>query len=93
MGIQLYEVLGIEEKLAREIAEKVKKSFAESSSPEQWVRSLIEEFDIGPDQAQIFACGWFAGRYAGVSEVMKAVRTEMENTDQKSRYQPPDGYV
>jgi len=50
---------------------------------------------------EIFACGWFAGKYAGVSEVFNVVQREMDERvqddakkrDLESRHPPPDGYA
>ena len=63
---------------------------------------LAEEFQIeGPELAEAFACGWFAGKYAGVSEVFQTVQKEMDRREtdmalekeKQSRYPPPDGYA
>jgi hypothetical protein len=50
--------------------------------------------------AEAFACGWFAGRYAGVSDVFNVVQNEMdkiekdkaEKAEKESRY-CTDGYA
>jgi hypothetical protein len=84
-----------------EIAKKVRASFSESKGPAQWIERLISEFDIDREDAEIFACGWFAGKYAGVSEVFNAVQKEiddmqkdrLEKAEGESRYIPPDGYA
>jgi hypothetical protein len=99
--VSLYKLLGISKENADEIAKKVKVSFSESKGPAQWIERLITEFDINPENAEIFACGWFAGKYAGVSEVFNAVQREiedmekgrLENAEVESRYNPPDGYA
>jgi hypothetical protein len=96
----LYKLLGISRERADEIARKVREAFSESKSPEEWVKRLVDEFDIEPEKAEAFACGWFAGRYAGVSEVFKVVQMEMdkiekdkvEKAEKESRY-CMDGYA
>ncbi len=96
----LYELLGVSKERADEIAKKVRRAFSESRSPEEWVKMLIDEFDIAPEKAEAFACGWFAGRYAGVSEVFKVVQKEMdkierdkaEKAERDSKY-CTDGYA
>ncbi len=77
----LYELLGLSKERADEIAKKVRTAFSESKSPEEWVKRLIDEFNITPEKAEAFACGWFAGRYAGVSEVFKVVQKEMDKIE------------
>ena len=69
--------------------------------PAEWIRELIEEFGIDQENAEIFACGWFAGKYAGVSEVFNVVQKEMdvmekdraEKKEMESKYPAPDGYA
>lgn len=87
----LYDLFGIPEERAEAIAKLVRKLFAESPSSEEWVESLIEQFEIGPEDREIFACGWFAGRYAGVSEVFTIVQKELDRTT--GDYPPTTGYV
>lgn len=97
----LYEVLGIPKERADAIAKIVRESFSGSKGPADWVRKLIEDFGITPETAEIFACGWFAGRYAGVSEVFNVVQKEMdklekdkaEKAERESKYSPADGYA
>jgi hypothetical protein len=99
-GTTLYKLLGISRERADEIARLVREAFSESKSPEEWVKRLVDEFDIEPEKAEAFACGWFAGRYAGVSEVFKVVQKEMdkiekdkvEKAEKESRY-CMDGYA
>jgi len=71
-----------------------------SETPGQWIGELIEEFGIDKEKAEVFACGWFAGKYAGVSEVFNVVQKEMEvmekdraEKEMESKYQDLDGYV
>ncbi|MDD4160857.1 MAG: hypothetical protein PHW87_00070 [Methanothrix sp.] len=97
----LYELLGVSKERADEIAKKVRVSFSDSKTPAEWILRLIEEFHISKEDAEIFACGWFAGKYAGVSEVFNAVQKEMdereldlaEKRDMENRHPPPDGYA
>lgn len=94
----LYEILGVSKERADEIAKIVRRSFSESKSPADWIKELIEEFGITPETAEVFACGWFAGKYAGVSEVFSAVQREMDKlekdrAEKESKYQQPDGYA
>jgi hypothetical protein len=93
----LYELMGVSRKRADEIAKIVRESLSASDGPEDWVRRLIEEFDINPECAEIFVCGWLAGRYAGASEVFKVVQKEMVRIEkdkaEKERYPPGDGYA
>ena len=99
--ISLYELLGISKENADEIAKKVRASFSESKGPAQWIERLISEFDIDREDAEIFACGWFAGKYAGVSEVFNAVQKEIDDMQKdrllkaegEGRSIPPDGYA
>jgi hypothetical protein len=99
--VSLYELLGISKENADEIAKKVRASFSESKGPVEWIERLISEFDIDRENAEIFACGWFAGKYAGVSEVFNAVQREIDDMEKdrldkaelESRYNPPDGYA
>lgn len=62
----LYELLGVSKEQAEEIAKKVRALFSYSKTPDEWIFRLIEEFHIDKENAEIFACGWFAGKYAGV---------------------------
>ncbi len=97
----LYELLGVSKERADEIAKKVRASFSESKSPAEWISRLINEFNVDQENAEIFACGWFAGKYAGVSEVFNVVQREIdemekeqvEKAEKKSKYPPPDGYA
>ena len=97
----LYELLGISKERADEVAKKVRESFSDSKTPGEWIEQLIEEFHISKECAEIFACGWFAGKYAGVSEIFNVVQKEMdkreldeaEKRELESRYPPPDGYA
>ena len=97
----LYEILGISKERADEIAKIVRKSFSESSGPAEWIGRLGKEFAIDPEKAEIFAYGWFAGKYAGVSEVFNVVQKEMDKlerdkmdrADKESKYRPPNGYA
>ncbi len=99
--LTLYELLGISKERADEIAKKVRASFSESKSPAEWISRLINEFNIDQGNAEIFACGWFAGKYAGVSEVFNVVQREIgkmeknqaEQAEKNSKYPPPDGYA
>lgn len=43
----------------------------------------LQDFDIDQENAEVFACGWFAGKYAGVSEVT-ARSKEMDKGDRSS---------
>jgi hypothetical protein len=96
----LYEILGISRERAEEIAHRVREAFSESRSPEEWIARLVDEFGITPETAEAFACGWFAGRYAGVSDVFNIVQKEMdkiekgkaEKAEKESRY-CTDGYA
>jgi hypothetical protein len=45
------------------------------------ISRLIDEFDIDQESAEIFACGWFAGKYAGVSEVFNVVQREIDEME------------
>ncbi|MDD1749755.1 MAG: hypothetical protein LUO89_07750 [Methanothrix sp.] len=97
----LYELLGISKERADEIAKKVRESFSDSKTPGEWILQLIEEFHISKEEAEIFACGWFAGKYAGVSEVFNAVQKEMDEKEQdqaekremENRHPLLDGYA
>lgn len=94
----LYEILGISKERADEIAKIVRKSFSQSKSPADWIKELIEDFGITPETAEVFACGWFAGRYAGVSEVFNVVQREMDRlekdkAEKESKYPQSDGYA
>ncbi len=96
----LYEILGISKERAEEIARRVREAFSESRSPEEWIKKLADEFDISPDTVEAFACGWFAGRYAGVADVFNVVQKEMdkiekgkaEKEEKENRYYT-DGYA
>jgi len=100
-SIKLYELLGITKERADEIARKVRDSFAQSDTPEEWIEGLIEEFGVDRNNADIFACGWFAGKYAGVSEVFNVVQKEIDSMEkdkaekrgQGSRHSGQNGYV
>ncbi len=74
----LYELLGISKERAEEIARAVRKAFSEARCADDWVKRLVDELGITQENAEIFACGWFAGRYAGVSEVFNVVQREMD---------------
>jgi hypothetical protein len=97
----LYELLGVSKEQADEIAKKVRALFSDSKTPDEWIFRLIEEFHIDKENAEIFACGWFAGKYAGVSEVFSVVQREMDERSQDEaekremdrRHPPPDGYA
>lgn len=79
----------------------MRSAFSESGSPAEWVQRLIEDFKISQKEGDVFACGWFAGRYAGVAEVFKVVRWEMDKLEKaekdkvetQSKYSPSDGYA
>lgn len=94
----LYEILGVSKERADEIAKIVREAFSESKGPEEWVKVLIDQFGVTPENAEVFACGWFAGRYAGVSEVFNVVQREMDKlekdrADRESKYPPGEGYA
>jgi hypothetical protein len=94
----LYEILGVSKKRADEIAKIVRESFSKSKDPADFVRRLIEDFGISHENAEVFACGWFAGRYAGVSEVFNIVQREMDKlekdkAERESRYSSGEGYA
>ena len=96
----LYELLGVSRERADEIAREVRASFSDSKTPGEWIFRLIEEFHISKENAEIFACGWFAGKYAGVSEVFNAVQREVdervrdeEKREPESSHPPLDGYA
>lgn len=80
-SITLYELLGVSKERADEIARKVRDSFAQSDTPGEWIESLIEEFGVDRSTAEIFACGWFAGKFAGVSEVFNVVQKEIDSME------------
>ncbi|MHC1687469.1 MAG: hypothetical protein AB9879_07135 [Methanothrix sp.] len=95
--LTLHGLLGVSKERAAEIAKKVRESFSESDGPDDWIRRLIDEFGIDEKNAEIFACGWFAGKYAGMSEVFNVVQREMDamekdSMEKKNRY-GTDGYV
>ncbi len=100
-NITLHELLGISKERADEVARKVGTTFSDSETPGEWIRVLIEEFGIDRKNAEIFACEWFAGKYAGVSEVFNVVQKEMdvmekdkaEKKEMESKYPFPDGYA
>ncbi|NTV28426.1 MAG: hypothetical protein HGA93_07125 [Methanothrix sp.] len=100
-SINLYELLGISKERADEIAKKVRASFSESEGPAEWILRLKDEFGIDQESAEIFSCGWFAGKYAGVSEVFSAVQNEMNKVEKeqtkkaelKQKYNSLDGYA
>jgi hypothetical protein len=97
----LYELLGLSRMRADEIAKRVRATYYDSKTPDEWIKRLVEEFHIDQQNAEIFACGWFAGKYAGVSEVFNTVQKEMDRKEldleekraKESRYSPPDGYA
>ncbi|NMC09845.1 MAG: hypothetical protein GYA39_02525 [Methanothrix sp.] len=95
--VTLYDLLGIPKERAEEIARKVRASYSDSKSPDEWIKKLIEESEVTPETAEVFACGWFAGRYAGVSEVFNIVQKEMDKMekDRRERYNHSgtDGYA
>ena len=95
--ITLYKLLGISKVRAEEIARVVRESFSKSRDPGEWMKELISQFQIEPEDAEIFACGWFAGRYAGVCEVFKTVSREIDKAEMENengRQHPPnDGYA
>lgn len=94
----LYDILGISKERADEIAKIVRESFSKSKGPADWIKGLIEDFEITPEDAEVFACGWFAGRYAGVSEVFNIVQREMhklekDKAEKERKYPQSDGYA
>jgi hypothetical protein len=97
----LYELLGLSKERADVVARRVRAMFSESKTPDEWIRRLAEEFHIDQENAEVFACGWFAGKYAGVSEVFNIVQKEIdkreadrvEQSERQSRYLPFDGYA
>ena len=97
----LYELLGVSRERADEIAKEVRALFSDSKTPGEWIFRLIEEFHISKENAEIFACGWFAGKYAGVSEVFNVVQREMdtrvrdevEKRELEISHLPLDGYA
>ncbi len=100
--VTLYDLLGMPKERAEEIARKVRAAYSESESPVEWIKKLIEESEVTPEKAEVFACGWFAGRYAGVSEVFSIVQKEMDRMekdrregDRSEKYNPfsIDGYA
>lgn len=99
--IVLYELLGITRERSEEIAGSVRSAFSESKSPAEWVKRLVNEFGVVPENAEIFAYGWFAGRYAGVSEVFNIVSRKMdemekdraEKVEKERKYPSLDGYA
>ncbi|MDM7939983.1 MAG: hypothetical protein QUS07_06540 [Methanothrix sp.] len=98
--VTLYDLLGMSKERAEEIARKVRASFSKSNSPDEWLKKLIEESEVTPDNAEVFACGWFAGRYAGVLEVFRTVQKEIDKIEKDreermEKYNPSgtDGYA
>ena len=97
----LFDLLGMDKERAYKVAKKVRASFQESETPGDWIARLTEEFGIDEENAEVFACGWFAGKYAGVSEVFNVVQKEMEvmekdraeKKEMESRTLGQDGYV
>lgn len=97
----LYEILGIPKERADEIARIVRETFSESKTPGEWIARLVAVFGVDENNAEIFACAWFAGKYAGVSEVFNRVqkeidimeRDEAERREKESHYPQPDGYA
>jgi hypothetical protein len=99
----LYELLGISKERADEIAKLVRRAFSESKSPAEWVQRLIDEFGITQEDGELFTCAWFAGRYAGVSEVfrmaqreivkMEKEKAEKDKAKREGKYPPADGYT
>jgi len=104
----LYELLGISKKRADEIAKLVRVAFRESKSPAEWIQRLIDDFGVTREDADIFACARFAGRYVGVSEVFKVAQREMnklekekaekdkaetDKAETRQKYLPADGYA
>ena len=90
----LYELLEIPEDRADMIAKLVRKLFYESSNSEEVVHKLIEHFNICPENREIFASGWYAGRYAGIAEVFATVQEELEKmAENYPPYPPSVGYV
>jgi hypothetical protein len=99
--VTLHKLLGVSKEQADEIARRVRASFSESKGPAEWISRLIDEFDIDQENAEIFACGWFAGKYAGISEVFNVVAREIDEMEKgqagreelENKYLPPDGYA
>ena len=99
--VTLQGMLGISKKQVEEVAKRVRASFSDSKSPSEWISSLKDEFGIDQKNAEIFACGWFAGKYVGVSEVFNAVQRgidEIEINEElkketENKHPPPDGYA
>ena len=97
----LFDLLGMDKERAYKVAKRVRASFYESETPVDWIARLTKEFGIDKENAEVFACGWFAGKYAGVSEVFNVVQKEMdvmekdrmEKKEMESKTQGPDGYV
>ncbi len=96
----LYNLLGLSRERADEIARIVRISFSESNGPSEYIELLAKKFSIDPEQAEIFACGWFAGKYAGVSEVFNIMQREIDKVEKESerssdryRYVLFDGYA
>jgi hypothetical protein len=56
---------------------------------------------VDKDKAEIFACGWFAGKYAGVSEIFNVVQKEIDSLEKdkaekrelNSRHPGQNGYA
>jgi hypothetical protein len=97
----LYELLGISRERADDVSKRVRESFRQSETPAEWIKRLAEEFDINQENAEVFACGWFAGKYAGVSEVFNTVQKEMDKKEidmalmreRDRKHSQPDGYA
>jgi hypothetical protein len=53
----IYDLLGISMERAEEIAGQVRKSFARSKGPGDWIKRLDEKFGIEEMSAEAFACG------------------------------------
>ena len=75
----LYELLGVSKEQTDEIAKKVGHCSpilrSRTSGFFGWLKSIISIRRT----REIFACGWFAGKYAaGVSEVFNVVQREMD---------------
>ena len=100
-NITLFDLLGMDKERAYEVAKKVRASFQEAETPGDWIARLTEEFGIDEKNAEVFACGWFAGKYAGVSEVFNVVQKEMDVMEKdrmekrvmESKTRGQDGYV
>ena len=97
----LSDLMGINKQRAYEVAKRVRASFSESETLGDWIAGLMEEFGIDEGNVDVFACGWFAGKNAGVTELFNVVQKEMEvmEKDQaekkevESKTLGQDGYV